>query len=113
VTRALKFLALFAALFVVSARCTSGFPLTLVCAVSADFSVERLCPVSDEPREQDTLAEVVWDESDDGAEAVIAPPEHRIRVLTPADASAADGAAHSTDRASNSHARNLERPPRV
>jgi len=106
-------LALFTALFVVSVRCLSGFPLVAACAALPDFGTDQLCPLSDEPREEDTLAAVVLDDSDDGADALVTPGEPRIRVLTHGENSGADCGASAADRALASHSRDLERPPRV
>jgi hypothetical protein len=114
VTRALRLFALFTAFFVVSVRCLSGFPLTMACAAVPDSGAEQLCPPpSDEPREEDTLAPIVTDDADDGADALITPPQPRIRVLTHGRTSGADRGALAADRALSSHARGLERPPRA
>ena len=112
-TRALRLFALLTAFFVVSVRCLSGFPLTVACAALPDFGADQLCPLSDEPREEDTLAPIVTDDADDGADALITPPPPRIRVLKHGRASGADRGALAADRALSSHARGLERPPRA
>jgi hypothetical protein len=114
VTRVLRFLALLTALFVVSVRCLSSFPLAAVCAAAGpDSAAERFCPLTDEPREDDTLAPVSMDDSDDAADAAIAPAPPRIRLLTHGAASAADCGALAAELALSSHARGLDRPPRV
>lgn len=100
-------------MFVVSVRCLSGFPLAAACAALPDLGIDQLCPLSDEPREEDTLAAVVMDDADDGVDALIAPGEPRIRLLTYGEHSGADCGASVADRALSSHARDLERPPRV
>lgn len=112
-TRALRFLALITALFVVSVRCLSGFPLTVACAALPGFGAAQLCPLSDEPREEDTLAPVVMDDSDDGADGVITPAQPRIRLLSYGGSSGAECGAWAADLALASHARDLERPPRA
>ena len=112
-TRALRLFALLTAFFVVSVRCLSGFPLTVACAALPDFGADQLCPLSDEPREEDILAPVVMDDADDGADALIAPPPPRIRVLKHGHAAGAERGALAADRALSSHARSLERPPRA
>ena len=112
-TRVLRLFALFAAFFVVSVRCLSGFPLAVACAALPDFGADQVCPPSDEPREEDTLAPVVMDDSDDGVDAVLTPLTPRIRVLTHGKASGPDRGALAADRALSSHARGLERPPRA
>jgi len=113
VTRVLRLLALFTAFFVVSVRCLSGFPLTVACAALPDFGADQLCPLSDEPREEDTLAPVLMDDTDDGADALLTPSQPRIRVLTYGNASGVDRGALAAARALSSHARGLERPPRA
>lgn len=112
-TRALRLLALITALFVVSVRCLSGFPLTVACAALPNFGADQLCPLSDEPREEETLAPVVMDDSDDDADGVITPAQPRIRLLSHGDSSGADCGALATALALSSHARDLERPPRA
>jgi hypothetical protein len=109
----LRLLALFTALFVVSVRCLSSFPVAAACAALLEPGVNQLCPVSDEPREEDTLAPVAMDDADDGADAVITPTSPSIRLLTYGAASGADCGALAADRALSSHARGLERPPRA
>lgn len=111
--RVLRLLALFTALLVVSVRCLSGLPLTLACAAVPDFGADQLCLPSDEPREEDTLAPVAMDDSDDGADALITPAEPRIRLLTHDKSAGADCGALAEERALSSHARGLERPPRA
>lgn len=112
-TRALRFLALFTALLVVSVRCFCGFPLSVACAALPDSSADQLCPISDEPREEDTLAFVAMDDSDDGADVVITPAQPGIRLLARGEQTGADSRASTADRALSSHARGLERPPRI
>jgi len=106
-------LALFTALFVVSVRCLSGFPLAVACAALPDLGADQLRPVSDEPREEDTLALVAMDDSDDDSDVVITPAQPSIRLLSHGEPSGADCGALAADRALSSHARGLERPPRV
>jgi len=106
-------LALFTALLVVSVRCFGGFPLSAACAALPDLGADQLCPISDEPREDDTLAFVAMDDSDDGADVVITPAQPRIRLLSHAEPSGADSSTSAADRALSSHARGLERPPRI
>ena len=113
VTRALRFLALFTALFVVSVRCLSGFPLAAGCVALSDATALEFCPASDEPREDDTLAPVAIDDSDDGADAVLAPSEPRIRLLTHGGATGQECGALAAARALPSHAPSLDRPPRA
>jgi len=106
-------LALFTAFFVVSVRCLSGLPLALACAALPDFGADQVCPLSNEPREEDTLAPVVLDDADDGVDALITPAQPRIRVLPHGSAPGAVRGTLATDRALSSHARGLERPPRA
>jgi len=113
VIRALRLLALFTALFVVSLRCSSGFPLTAVCSSLSEFGASQFCPASEEPHEQDTLAAVFSDDSDDGADALIAPTAPRIQLLTHGAATRGDRGALAAERALPSHAPSLERPPRA
>jgi len=113
VTRALRFLALFSALFVVTVRCLGGFPLAAACAALPAVGVAEVCP-ADEPRdEDDTLAPVAMDDADDGSDAVIAPAEPRIRLLTHGRPSGDVCGALAAARALPSHAPSLDRPPRV
>ena len=113
VIRALRFLALFTAFFVVTVRCLSGFPLPAACMALPEVGGSELCPASDAPREQDTLAPVAVDDADDGADAAIAASGARIRLLTHDQASATDCGASAAERALPSHAPSLERPPRA
>ncbi|MEI9940681.1 MAG: hypothetical protein WDO69_25995 [Pseudomonadota bacterium] len=112
-TRALRFLALFTALFVVTVRCLSGLSLPSACVAVPEAGATEVCPASDQPREEDTLAPVAMDDADDGADALIAPTPPHIRLLAHGEASAADCGALAADRALPSHAPSLERPPRV
>jgi hypothetical protein len=114
VTRALRFLALITALFVVLVRGSSVLSLALSCAVP-DPSADQLCPLADEPREESALASVVIDaidDADDDADAALAPSLPRIRLLSGGEASGMDRAALAAKLALASHARGLERPPR-
>jgi len=113
VTGALRFLALFAALFVVSVRCLSGFPSAVVCTALPALGASELCPASDEPREHDSLAPVAVDDSDDANDPLITPSPLRVRLLTDAEPSGAERGVLASDRALASHAPSLERPPRV
>lgn len=112
-TRALRFLALITALFVVSVRCLGGFPLVVECGSLVAAGALELCPASDEPREQDTLAPVAMDDSDDGCDALITPSTPRVRLLSYGEPSGAECGALASERALASHARGLERPPRA
>jgi hypothetical protein len=114
VTRVLRFFALFTALFVVSVRCVSGLPLAALCVAGALGSAEAH-PCSDEPREQDALAPVAVDDSDDDADPdpVVASTAPRIRLLSDGEPCAAECAAMEAEPSLPSHARSLERPPRV
>ncbi|MEI9954553.1 MAG: hypothetical protein WDO74_37695 [Pseudomonadota bacterium] len=110
--RAFRFLALFTALLVVSARCVSGFPLA-VCVALPEPGATEICPPSDQPHEQDTLAAVALDDSDDDADPVVAPSAPRIRLLRDGALAATDCGALAAERALASHAPSLERPPRA
>ncbi|HET7540286.1 MAG TPA: hypothetical protein VFK05_10465 [Polyangiaceae bacterium] len=111
-TRALRFLALFTALLVVSVRCLSGLPLVLACAALPDLGQNQVCLLADDPREEDTLAPVAVDDADDDTDALLAPSPPRVRLLTYRAASGLDRGALAADLALASHARGLERPPR-
>ena len=113
VTRALRFLALFTAFFVVSVRCLSGFPQVLTCVAPSTFGVTQACPPSEDPREEDSLAPVAVDDSDDDADPVVAPSPPRIRLLREGVAPGAECGALAAERALPSHAPSLDRPPRV
>jgi len=112
VTRALRFLALFAALFVVSVRCLSGFPGVVACAVLPEPGAIEICPASDEPRERDSLTPLASDDSDDADDPLITPSPLRVRLLTYAQPSGSECGVLASDRALTSHAPSLERPPR-
>ena len=113
-TRALRLLALFTTLFVVSVRFLSGFPAVdcLALALSGGGAIE-LCPASEEPREEDTLAPVATDDADDGADALIAPAPLRVRLRPYGELPSAKCGALAVERALASHAPSLERPPRA
>jgi len=113
VTRALRFLALITALFVVTVRCLSGFPLAATCVAALAAGATEACPASDQPGEQDTLAPVALDDLDDDVDPVVAPSPLRIRLLTEREPTGADCGALVAARALPSHAPSLERPPRV
>jgi hypothetical protein len=113
VTRALRFLALFTALFVVTVRCLSGFPWADACAALPDPGAIGVCPASDEPREHDALAPVAVDDTDDASDAVIGSSPLRVRLLAYGDPSGTQCGILAGQRALTSHAPSLERPPRA
>jgi|GEM_PF-1355547 len=113
VTRALRFFALFSAFFVVTVRCLGGFPLVAACAALPGVGVAEICPASDQPRGDDTLAPVAIDDAEDGSDAVLAPTEPRIRVLTHGKLAGPECGALAGSRALPSHAPILDRPPRL
>jgi hypothetical protein len=113
VTRALRFLALFTALFVVTVRCLSGYPSAAVCAGLFVPGAIEICPVTDEPREHDSLAPLASDDSDDANDPLVAPLPLRVRLLTCAEPSGPECGMLASDRALTSHAPSLERPPRA
>jgi hypothetical protein len=113
VTRALRFLALFTALFVVTVRCLSGLPLAVACAALPESGASEASAPTDQPREQDSLAPVAVDDSDDDADVAVAALPPRIRLLTDGEAPAVDCGALTAERALPSHAPSLERPPRA
>lgn len=112
-TRALRFLALFTALFVVTVRCLSGFPWAEACVALPDPGSIEVCPASDAPREHDSLAPVALDDTDDGSDAVLTPSPLRVRLLTYGDPSGTERGILARERALTSHAPSLERPPRA
>ena len=111
-TRALRFLALFSALFVVTVRGLGGVPCNAGRATPT-AEATRVSPASDEPREPDALAAIDLDDSDDDVDAVLAPSPVRIRLLTYGAALAGDSGALTAERALPSHAPSLDRPPRA
>jgi hypothetical protein len=114
VTRALRFLALFTALFVVTVRCLGGFPWPEACFAVPDSGTVEACPASDGPREQAAFAPVaVDDREDDGSDVVITPSPPRVRLLTHGAPSGAERGMLARERALTSHAPSLERPPRA
>ena len=112
-TRALRFLALFSALFVVTVRGLGGVPCNAGRATPTAAEATQVNPASDEPRERDALAAIDLDDSDDDVDAVVAPSPVRIRLLTYGAALAGDGGALTAERALPSHAPSLDRPPRA
>jgi hypothetical protein len=70
-------------------------------------------PASDQPREQDALAPVAIDDSDDGSDALIAPAPPRVRLLTYGESAGSERRPWVSERALMSHAPSLERPPRA
>ncbi len=120
VTRALRFLALLSAFFVVAVRCLGGFPLALACveaAPSSDVSTQAptssACPESP-ASDDDTLAPVALDDdSDDGADALLTPAPVEVKLQFGAVCSGLACSALAHQRALPSHAPSLERPPRV
>ncbi len=112
-TRSLRVLALFTALFVVTVRCLSGFPVAALCVAPPAAEAAEGCQASDQPREQDTLAPIALADSDDDADSVVVPSPPRIRLLSEGESSAAHCGVLADERALPSHAPSLERPPRV
>jgi hypothetical protein len=113
VTRALRFLALFTALFVVTVRCLSGYPWAEACVALADAGTSEICPASNEPREHDSLAPIEVDDTDDGSDAVIVASPLRVRLLTHGAPAGKECGISAGARALTSHAPSLERPPRA
>ncbi len=112
-TRALRILALFTAVFVVSVRFLGAFPVAAECVALAAGGATEVCPASDEPREEDTLAPVAMEDSDDGSDALIAPSPLRVRLLTAGEPTGNKCGVLAADRALASHAPSLDRPPRA
>jgi len=76
--------------------------------------VAEFCPATDQPVSDDTLAPVpVDDDSDDSADALLAPVPVELRVLAYGADSGLDCGALAPQRALPSHAPSLDRPPRA
>ena len=114
-SRALRYLVLLSALFVVAVRCLSGFPLARACVEVLPEAVSvELCPTSDVPASEDTLAPVALDDdSDDGADPLVTPALLHLVVLGHGEVSGTGRGILVAQRALPSHAPNLERPPRA
>ena len=112
--RALRLLALFSTFFVVAVRCLGGFPLLVACASSlADAASSQVCPASEQPADRDSLAPIALDDdSDDGAEPVLAPAPLELSALTYGECASVSCGAIDAQRRLPSHAPSLERPPR-
>jgi hypothetical protein len=118
VARVFRLLALLSAFFVVAVRCVGGFPVVMVCvpavALSSEQAPSSVCPPSDQPASEDTLAPVdVADGEDDGAEALLTPSALELALPPFAEPSAAARGALAAQRPLPSHAPSLERPPRA
>jgi len=112
VSRALWFLALLTAFIVAGARALSAFPSA---AAEERAAVPTLSEGSQTPSEQSSSSNVTLedDSDDDGADGLIAPAfvEFALRVV-PAPLTAQLGASEQ-QRALQSHALGLDRPPRA
>ena len=110
-SRALWFLALLTAFVVAGARALSAFPSS---AAEERAGVPALSQGSQAPSEQSPSTNVTLedDSDDDGADGLIAPAvvEFALRVV-PAPLAAQLGASEQ-QRALQSHAQGLDRPPR-
>jgi hypothetical protein len=112
--RAFRFFALFSALFVVYMRCSSGLPLALVCNYALPESAHVVCPGSEEPASEDSLAPVaVDDDSDDDADPLLSARAVEVTLLTFAEPASKLRGTLASELALTSHARSLERPPRA
>ncbi len=109
-----RLFALLSALFVVAVRCLGGFPLAMACvSASVDAAQSSLCPASEQPADDDTLAPVTaFDSEDDGAEPALTPQPVEVSLLTFAEPAAMASGVLADQRALPSHAPSLDRPPR-
>ncbi|MEO7033861.1 MAG: hypothetical protein ABI548_08260 [Polyangiaceae bacterium] len=111
--RALWFLALLSAFFVVAVRCLSGAPASAPCAIATDSAEAR----SSSPDEDEPLASAdLDDDSDDSADplpALAAPPATRLVTFTDTQGTGLECGALVALRALPSHAASLDRPPRA
>jgi hypothetical protein len=116
VARAFRFLALLAAFFVVVARAASGLSLAVASATPgfAGSGISAACPSRGAPADQDSSAVAdLDDDSDDSADALIAPAPVRLVALADEAGAALGCTAWVEQRALASHALTLERPPRA
>jgi hypothetical protein len=113
-----RLFALLSAFFVVAVRCLGGFPVVMACAPAGAASSEQapsaLCPPSEQPESEDTLAPVdAADGEDEGAEAALTPASVELNVLFFAQPSDPRRGFVAAQRPLPSHAPSLERPPRA
>jgi hypothetical protein len=110
VTRALCFFALLAAFVVLGARCLSAF------VAQADESSHgvALSQASHAPTDQDPATSLsVDDDSDDGVDALLAPSASVLELQLMPRAASVKISVLCRQRALQSHAQGLERPPRA
>ena len=111
--RALWFLALLSAFFVVAVRCLSGLPSATLTSSAASGTEAR--PSSGNEGDQDSSADLE-DDSDDNADplpALAARGAARLFVFTDTTGTGLECGALVAQRALPSHAASLERPPRA
>ncbi len=114
-TRALQLLALLSAVFVVALRFYSVFPAATASAPDglSVSGASEVHPGPAEPLPQDSLAADWDDDSEDGADALIAPARVQLVALEDGNATGLDSRALVEQRARSSHAQSLDRPPRA
>ena len=113
VIRALRLLALLTAFFVVALRGLGGLPAALTCSPVSVEADSQLCPAVPQPVEADSLSlAAVDDDSDDSADALLAPAALELNLLPCGVARGLGCGALVAQRALPSHAPSLERPPR-
>ena len=86
----------------------------MACAApSFEAASSQICPASEQPADQDTLAPVALDDdSDDGVDPLLTPATVELSVLSYGECAALSCGAMVAQRALPSHALSLERPPR-
>lgn len=112
--RALRFLALLSAFFVVAVRCFGGLPLLIGCSEPAASAVIALCASSEQSADDGTLAlSAEVDDGDDDVEPALTPAALPLEVAPFIDVSAPRAAIRRAAGPLPSHAPTLDRPPRV
>jgi hypothetical protein len=115
VTRVLRLLVLFAAFFVVAARCLGSYsPLASSAEPSSGASESQARPSPSAPIDQDAPCTAdLDDDSDDGADALLAPAPVRLSTLVDEAPAGLGRGVWAAQGPLPSHASSLERPPRA
>jgi hypothetical protein len=115
VARVLRLLVLVAAFFVVAARCLGSYsPLANVAEPSAEASKSEARRSPGAPVEQDAPCTAdLDDDSDDSADALIAPAPVRLRIVVDEAGADPSRGVWLEQGPLPSHAAGLERPPRA
>ncbi|HEY3665983.1 MAG TPA: hypothetical protein VGL19_08290 [Polyangiaceae bacterium] len=115
VTRVLRLLVLFAAFFVVAVRCFGSYSaLASAAEPSSRVSKSQARPSPSAPIDQDAPCTAeLDDDSDDSADALLAPAPVRLSALIDDAPAGLDRGVWAAQGPLPSHASSLERPPRA